>query len=261
MSRLRWIAALVLLAATCALAREQATAPTPQPETRWRNIRVAPESSRASYERPDWNVRDSEIHRLDGSPPCTPYTRTPIRYVGPGDGLDREHIVALAEAWDSRPRGFGAADLRALAEDHANLTLADAATNQSKGARDAAEWRPRHNSAWMAHRIIEVKRRYGLSVDPAERDALETLLASGPDRITCHGATPQVTSPPRPATTAARHPPVQRYRNCAMLRRAGWNGGVRRDGGSYGNGWDEAERRTYALNTARDRDGDGHACE
>ena len=261
MSRLRWIAALVLLAATCALAREQAAAPTPQPETRWRNIRVAPESTRVGYERPDWNVRDSEIHRLDGSPPCTPYTRTPIGYVGPGDRLDREHIVALAEAWDSRPRGFRAADLRALAEDHANLTLADAATNQSKGAGDAARWRPPHNGAWMAHRVIEVKRRYDLSVDPAERDALETLLASGPDRITCEDASPTATPRTVPDRTTADHPPVRTYRNCALLRRAGWNRGVRQDGGSYRNGWNDAERRTYALNTGRDGDGDGHACE
>ena len=73
-----------------------------------------------------------------------------------------------------------------MAEDHANLTLADAATNRSKSAHDAAEWRPQHNGAWMAHRVIEVKRRHDLSVDPAERDALEAMLASGPDRITCN---------------------------------------------------------------------------
>ena len=29
----------------------------------------------------------------------------------------------------------------------------------------------------------------------------------------------------------------------------------------YRNGWDDAKQRTYALNTERDRDGDGHACE
>ena len=167
MTKLRSIAALVLLAATCAQAQKQPTAPTPQSETRWRGVRVAAESPRAGYERPDWYVRDTDIHRRDGSPPCTPYTRTPIAYVGPGDGLDREHIVALAEAWDSRPAGFGASTLRAVAEDHTNLTLADAGANRSKGAHDAARWRPPHNGAWMAHRVVEVKRRYDLSVDSA----------------------------------------------------------------------------------------------
>ena len=235
---LAFTTALLLLTAASAQAQP--------PETRWRGIRVAAESARAGYERPDWDVRDTEIHRRDGSPPCTPYTRRPITYAGPGDGLDREHIVALAEAWDSRPAGFDAGTLRAVAEDHANLTLADAGANRSKSAHDAARWRPPYNGAWMAHRVLEVKRRYDLSVDPAERDALETLLASGPDRITCEVAT---------------HPPVRTYRNCALLRRAGWDRGVRRDAGSYRNGWNDAERRTYALNTGRDGDGDGHACE
>lgn len=254
MTRLAFTTALLLLTTTCAQGQEPPTAPTTQPETRWRGIRVTSESGRAGYERPDWDVRDTEIHRRDGSPPCTPYTRTPIAYVGPGDGLDREHIVALVEAWDSRPVRFDTSTLRAVAEDHANLTLADAEANRSKSAHDAAQWRPPHNGAWMAHRVVEVKRRYDLSVDPAERDALETLLASGPDRITCEGATPTTAA-------AAAHPPVNTYRNCAMLRRAGWNRGVRRNGGSYRSAWDAAERQTYALNTGRDRDRDGHACE
>lgn len=260
MTKLAFATAL-LLAAACAQAQEPPASPTPQPEVRWNGIRVTAESSRTGYERPDWNVRDTEIHRRDGSPPCTAYTRTPIARVGPGDGLDREHVVALAEAWDSRPPGFTRADLRAVAEDHANLTLAEAGANRSKSARDAAEWTPRYNGAWMAHRIVEVKERHDLSVDPAERDVLEQLLASGPDRITCTGATPAAAPLRGPGATAAGHPPVRRYRNCAMLRNAGWNRGVRRNGGSYRSGWDAAERQTYALNTGRDRDGDGHACE
>ncbi len=254
MTKLASTAMLLLLASTCTRAQEPPTTPTSQPETRWRGIRVTAESARAGYQRPDWDVADTQIHLRDGSPPCTPYTRTPIAYVGPGDGLDREHIVALAEAWDSRPRRFDRTAFRALAEDHANLTLADASANRSKSAHDAAEWRPRHNGAWMAHRVIEVKRRHDLSVDPAERDALDTLLASGPDRITCEGGTP-------PAALTATHPPVDTYRNCAMLRRAGWNRGVHHNGGSYRRAWDDAERQTYALNTGRDGDGDGHACE
>lgn len=260
MTKLAFATAL-LLAAACAQAQEPPASPTSQSEVHWNGIRVTAESSRTGYERPDWDVRDTEIHRRDGSPPCTPYTRTPIAYVGPGDGLDREHIVALAEAWDSRPRGFTRADLRAVAEDHANLTLADAGTNRTKSAQDAAEWTPRYNRAWMAHRIVEVKQRYDLSVDPAERDVLERLLASGPDRITCTGATPAPASLRGPGATAAGHPPVQRYRNCTMLRNAGWNRGVQRNGGSYQSDWDAAERQTYALNNGRDRDGDGQACE
>ena len=93
--------------------------------------------------------------------------------------------MALKEAWDSRPDGFSRTDLRHAAEDHDNLTLALAAVNRSKGARDTAEWQPDYNAAWLAHRVVEVKRGYDLSVNPRERDALERMLASGPDAITC----------------------------------------------------------------------------
>ena len=227
-------------------------------EKRWRGIRVAPEAGRAGYQRPSWNrwnVQDTEIYRQDGSPACTPYTRTPINYVGVGDGLDREHIVALAEAWDSRPDSrsalFRQSTLQRIAEDHDNLTLATASANRSKGDRDAAEWRPGYNGAWMAYRIVEVKRKYNLSVDPAERYWLERLLGSGPDAITCR----------QTETPTADHPPVPAYRNCTAMRDAGWNRGVNWNGGTYPRTWNEAERDTYALNTGRDRDRDGHACE
>lgn len=226
------------------------TVQRPPSTERWRGIRVEPEVGRSGYVRPSWNVRDTEIYRQDGSPDCTAYTRTPITNVGTGDGLDREHIVALAEAWDSRPAGFSRATLRQIAEDHDNLTLALASANRSKSDRDAAEWRPEYNGAWMAHRVVEVKREYDLSVDPAERDWLERLLGSGPDRITCDGG-----------TTTTDHPPVRTFRNCTLMREAGWNRGVNRNGGTYRDSWDDAERRTYGLNTSRDRDGDGHACE
>ena len=33
------------------------------------------------------------------------------------------------------------------------------------------------HGAWFAERVIQVKLEYGLSVDSAERDALEALLA------------------------------------------------------------------------------------
>ena len=60
---------------------------------------------------------------------------------------------------------------------------------------------------------------------------------------------------------AADHPPVRAYSNCASMRSAGWNRGVNRNGGTYRASWDNAEMRTYNLNTGRDRDNDGHACE
>ena len=63
----------------------------------------------------------------------------------------------------------------------------------------------------------------------------------------------------RPSTPD--HPPVREYPNCTAMRAGGWNKGVNRNGGTYRNSWDDAERRTYNLNTKSDRDKDGHACE
>lgn len=154
-------------------------------EQRWRGLRVQAEESRTGYERPTWNVADTTIWNDDGQPSHTAYTCTAITNVGTGDGLDREHIVALAEAWDSRPDGMEAAELRAVAEDADNLTLAVAKANRSKSDEDAASWEPRDNKRWFAERVIEVKQRYDLSVDEAERDALELMLSDGTDAIVC----------------------------------------------------------------------------
>ena len=57
--------------------------------------------------------------------------------------------------------------------------------NSRKGARDAAEWMPIQHGAWFAERVIQVKLEYGLTVDPAERDALEALIAGGGAQLNC----------------------------------------------------------------------------
>ena len=92
---------------------------------------------------------------------------------------DIEHIVATSEAHDS---GLCAADKSvrtAFASDLLNLTLASAAVNRhQKRGYDAAEWLPEHNRCWYAQTVVEVKAKYGLSVDPAEHDALAGILAS-----------------------------------------------------------------------------------
>ena len=62
-----------------------------------------------------------------------------------------------------------------------------------KGDRDAGEWTPARHGAWFAAQVIAVKLEYGLSVDPAERDTLEALLAAGGAQLSCVDA--DTTSP------------------------------------------------------------------
>ncbi len=68
-----------------------------------------------------------------------------------------------------------------FAADQLNLTLAAPAVNRcghgGKCAHDAAEWLPPMNRCWFAARVVAVKRKYHLSVDRREADALERVLS------------------------------------------------------------------------------------
>ena len=86
---------------------------------------------------------------------------------------------------------------RDIASDLENLTIADPTVNRSeKSDRDAAEWMPDRHGAWFAARVIAVKREYELSVDPAERDALEMLLAGSEAELNCVGSASVPGMPP-----------------------------------------------------------------
>ena len=112
----------------------------------------------------------------------TPYTCTPIggrrnlrKRGNDRPGTDVEHIVALAEAHDS---GLRPEDLKTFAADPANLTLAMPTENRTeKSDRDAAEYLPEHNQCWFAARVLHVKQKWELAVDPAEAEALRHALA------------------------------------------------------------------------------------
>lgn len=91
--------------------------------------------------------------------------------------FDIDHIVALSEAHDSGAADWEADQKERFANDLTNLVAVSASSNRSKGDRDAAEWRPSRNY-WcsFAYAVVEVKANWGLSVDPAEYDALEEMI-------------------------------------------------------------------------------------
>ena len=99
--------------------------------------------------------------------------------------------MALAEAHDSRIADDRRRD---IAADLDNLTIADSRVNRTeKSDRDAGQWTPARHGAWFAAQVIAVKLEYGLSVDPAERAALEALLGGGGAQLSCVDA--DTTSP------------------------------------------------------------------
>jgi Domain of unknown function (DUF1994). len=100
-------------------------------------------------------------------------------------GLDIDHVVPLAEAWDSGASAWTADRRMRFANDlHVPWALAavSASSNRSKGDRDPAKWIPPLGSftctyvAWW----VEVKVRWSLTVDAAERDELGRYIAGCP---------------------------------------------------------------------------------
>ena len=160
----------------------------------WRGLQVCDERPRDGYDRDAFgtghsNLEDDIIAALPPTMKATGQVYTPYSCLAfdiTADGTaatDIEHIVALAETHDS---GIADERRRDIASDLDNLTIADPTVNRSeKSDRDAADWMPARHGAWFAERVIQVKLEYGLSVDPAERDALEALLADGDAQLTC----------------------------------------------------------------------------
>ncbi|MGW7433960.1 HNH endonuclease family protein [Streptomyces sp. NPDC054861] len=98
--------------------------------------------------------------------------------------LDIDHMVPLAEAWDSGASAWSPARREAYANDQdaaTSLVAVTARTNRQKADQDPAEWMPpnpdaqcRYISEWTATKL-----RWGLSADQAEVDALK-VYAEGP---------------------------------------------------------------------------------
>jgi len=101
-----------------------------------------------------------------------------VSYSGAPVEMQIDHVVALAEAWESGAWAWDEATRRAFANDPAHLVAVTGSSNGAKKALDLAEWRP-IRSAWCVTATItaEVKAAYGLSVDSAEYDAIAEMLA------------------------------------------------------------------------------------
>ncbi|MGA4980153.1 HNH endonuclease family protein [Streptomyces cinereoruber] len=98
--------------------------------------------------------------------------------VGEAGKLDIDHMVPLAEAWDSGANTWTSARREAYANDQgaaASLVAVTARTNRSKADQDPATWMPplpdahcRYIGEWTATKL-----RWGLTVDQSEGEALK----------------------------------------------------------------------------------------
>jgi Protein of unknown function (DUF1524) len=193
-----------LLAVALVPGRSEAYPPTPpsasEAAVMLAGLAVETEGSLSGYSRdlfPHWttqsgscNTREVVLQR-DGSgvtvdSACQPtsgswYSVYDAVWVGDSSEVDIDHIVALAEAWRSGADGWSTSQRQAFANDltHAQLIAVSQSSNASKGDRDPSEWMPPNNNTWCIYvrEWIWVKDVYELSVDGAEKAALESHLA------------------------------------------------------------------------------------
>ena len=163
--------------------------PTDARQPGWNGVTITPEARCSPYDADDYRyspaVEDGIVRELGGV--YGPYTG---RWFRSATETDIEHIVARSEAHDSGLCAAGPATRRRFAEDPLNLTLASPAVNRNeKSGHDAAGWLPPMNRCWFTGRVIAVKRKYRLTMDRRERDALAQVLAR------CTDTTIQITAP------------------------------------------------------------------
>lgn len=94
-----------------------------------------------------------------------------------------DHVVALANAWQTGAFRWSADQRLRFANDPLNLLAVDGRLNLAKRDSDAASWLPPYRAGRcpMVARQIAAKQQYGLWVTGAERDAMARVLAGCPD--------------------------------------------------------------------------------
>ena len=142
----------------------------------YKGLQIAPENRCAEYDRDDYSypqtIELDIIEALGGI--YGPYTGTCF---SDRSETDIEHIVATAEAHDSGLCSADAETKKSFATDLLNLTLAAPNVNRyEKSDNDVAEWTPTLNVCWYAQRTIDVRLKYGLTIDNLEALAVDAIL-------------------------------------------------------------------------------------
>lgn len=100
-------------------------------------------------------------------------------WVNPAD-VDIDHLVPLAEAWDSGARAWSTPRRQAYANDLGDPRTLIAVTdnvNQAKGDQDPSTWLPTYDVCRYVQEWTAVKIRWGLTVDTIEKATLTRKAA------------------------------------------------------------------------------------
>jgi hypothetical protein len=111
--------------------------------------------------------------------------------------FDIDHVIPMAEAWDSGGNVWSAERWTAFGNDlgdSRSLRAVSASSNRSKGDSDPGAWLPPYSGfrCQYAAEWVAVKSRWSLTVDPAEHAALTATLSScAPHPVAAVAAAPQ----------------------------------------------------------------------
>ena len=91
-----------------------------------------------------------------------------------------DHVVSLSNAWQTGAFRWSDEKRKRFANDPLNLLAVKGSLNSQKGDGDAATWLPPNKSFRCSYvsRQVEVKKKYGLWVTRAEKEAIARILNS-----------------------------------------------------------------------------------
>lgn len=198
-----------------------------------------------------------------------PYTGKTVVFTRGANSSDVQidHMVALADAWQKGAQQWSSQKRKDFANDPLNLLAVSGRANQQKGAGDAATWLPA-NKAYRCEyvaRQVAVKKKYGVAVTSAEKQAVGRVLSSC-SSVKLHSSVfneryndqgrpteraPQQRQQPRQQEQTRPQPvrpqaPQRSYSSCSEARAAGVT---------------PIYRGQPGYSAKLDRDGDGVACE
>jgi hypothetical protein len=117
-----------------------------------------------------------------------PYTGKTIAFMrgeATSQAVQIDHVVALSNAWQTGAQFITPLEREQFANDPLELLAVDGEANQQKSDGDAATWLP-PNKAFRCQyvaRQISVKAKYQLWVTPAEKSAMQQVLATCPGQL------------------------------------------------------------------------------
>ncbi|WP_328297650.1 HNH endonuclease family protein [Streptomyces sp. NBC_00435] len=112
-----------------------------------------------------------------------PYTGKELPYYyRRASQIQTDHVVALGAAWRAGAYAWTPRRRLEYANDLDVLLAVDKQTNYDKSSKTADKWKPPLKSFWCeyARRYTGIKAKYGLSVTPPEKQALQEMLGTCP---------------------------------------------------------------------------------